>query len=176
MRLVNKKHIGIVVLGMFCTISSLSQNKGLFSVMIDPKMLIVGPYETSEHGELDIIFKIAHHNPHHEIGLYSELFSAIGYYSFGMFYNYKFLIESEKKDFNRFVFPVGIELGFIKRKDEVDLLEYSFALNGSIRYFLVKNWAIEVNYRWIKRSDLTELYDEGFLMKSNMYTGLVYVW
>ena len=154
----------------------MAQKQGLLSFAFDPKMAVHGPYETSEHGELDLTIRLACHATRREIGLYTELFPAIDYYSFGLFYNYKILLEKQPRKFHHWVVPFGVEAGFIKREYKTDVLQFNFALNGSVRYFFIKNMGVEagINYRY--RSDLEKMYQDNFKMKMNSFVGVVFVW
>jgi len=119
------------------------QSYWLLSFTLDPKMLVEGPYESSEHGELDLTIRLACYHKNYEVGLYTALFPAIEYYSFGVFSNYKILLESNPKKFDRWVLPVGVEMGFIRRvrtnvfhhgsDKEEDVLQFTFGVNASVR-------------------------------------------
>ena len=170
------KKIFFVTLLICFSYTCLAQKHALLSFSFDPKMAIEGPYETSEHGEMDLTIRLACYSDKHEFGLYTEIFPAIDYYSFGLFYNYKILLEKKPKDFHHWVIPVGAEFGFIKRSSKQGALEFNFAFNSSLRYFFTKNIGAElgVNYRY--RSDLEKMYQDNFKMKMNIFTGIVFVW
>jgi hypothetical protein len=197
------KYFLLFLLVLFST-KMVSQSSVLLSFTVDPKMLLKGPYKTSLHGELDLTIRLACYHRRYEIGLYTELFPAIEYYSFGFFSNYKIPLESNPKKFHRWVVPIGGEIGFIKRNHREkppsrarylspiakgarhrppppppfkrEELEFSFAFNTSIRYFFSKNMGVElgVNYRY--RSDLEKIYQDNFQMRYNIFTGIVFRW
>lgn len=163
----------------------MSQSSGLLSFSLDPKMLIEGPYATSEHGELDLTIRLGSSQKRSEVGLYTELFPAIGYYSFGLFSNYKILLESNPKKFHRWEVPVGGELGFIRRAHRdvshrglcaEEVLQFNFALNASVRYFFIKNMGVEIGINYRYRSDLAKIYQDYFQLRANIFTGIVFRW
>ena len=168
----------ILVLSFFGITNFYAQSQGMVSIVIDPKMAVEGPYKTSEHGELDITLRVACHHLKYEIGAFTELFPAIEYYGFGLFFKYKFLLEKNPKKFNRWVLPIGADVGFIKRNQEFEekVLMFNFAIDGGVRFFITKNIGLElgINYRY--RSDLEEIYQDNFQMRYNVYSGLVFVW
>ncbi|MDG1805460.1 hypothetical protein, partial [Flavicella sp.] len=94
------------------------------------------------------------------------------------FFKYKFLLEKNPKKFNRWVLPIGADVGFIKRNQEFEekVLMFNFAIDGGVRFFMTKNIGLElgINYRY--RSDLEEIYQDNFQMRYNVYSGLVFVW
>lgn len=164
---------------------AVSQSSGMLSFTLDPKMLAVGPYETSEYGELDLTIRLGCSKERFEIGLYTELFPAIGYYGFGLFSNYKFFLDSNPKTFHRWVVPIGGELGFIRRvhreannlrshRDKV--LQFNFGFIGSVRYFIIKNMALELGVDYRYRSDLEKIYQDDFQLRANVFTGIVFTW
>lgn len=176
MGVITKTYIRNVFLALLVSTSCWSQQHGLLSVSFDPKMAISGPYETSEHGEMDLTIRLACYQDTYELGLYTELFPAINYYSFGLFYNYKLLLESHPKKFHNWVLPIGVEAGFIKRNSKQENLYFNFAFNGSVRYFLTKNFGLEVGVNYRYRSDLEAIYQDNFKIKANVFTGVVLVW
>ena len=156
-------------LGPICT----SQRGGVISLVIDPKMMMVGPYESSTSGELDFIFKIADNSKKQEIGMAFEVFSAMKYSSAGGYYNYKM----SSLNLDGVQYYVGGELGFIGREiDEELYFSPSFALNTGIRYFLNIDFAIEMSSSYRYRSDLVDVYQESVPMCFNGYMGIVYQW
>ena len=161
---------------MFSSGRAYSQSAGLLSFTVDPKMLVQGPYTTSEHGALDLTIRLACAGKRYEVGLFAEIFSEIEYYSFGFFSNYKILLESKPKKFRRWVLPVGAEVGFIKRNSKIDVLKFNFALNGSLRYYFVKNVGLELGMNYRYRSDLEVLYHDNGQMRVNMFSGIVFRW
>jgi len=160
----------IFVLNCFSMLDTNAQKQGMVSFSSDPKMAVEGPYKTSEHGEIDMILRAASYHLRYEIGVFTELFPAIEYYGFGLFFKYKFLFEKYPKKFNRWVLPIGVDLGFIKRNQEFveKVLMFNFALDTSIRFFMTENIGLElgVNYRY--RSDLEEIYQDNFQMRHNV--------
>lgn len=150
------------------------QSTGMFSVVLDPKMAITGPYPTSKHGELDVTLRLGVHKRKYEVGLFSEIFYAIDYYSFGIFYNRKFIVSSDPKaNYDNWVVPIGVDFGVIKRNVKRETLHVNFSLNGSLRYYFHKNWGIEggVNYNY--RADLEEIYRDNKPMRMSGFLGVI---
>ena len=158
----------ILFVNMYCS----AQKNGFVSLVIDPKMLIMGPYETSEQGELDFIVKLSDHTKNSEIGIAYERFASIDYSSYGIFYN-------QKIDFNIIKdtsYILGFESGFIRRQLEDHVLKMSFAFNAGVRYDINSSIGVEVSSNYRYRSDLVELYNESNPMMFSGYMGVYYNW
>ncbi len=158
-----------------CTYSH-AQKKGMVSFVLDPKMAIHGPYEHSTNGELDYIIRVACGTDRYEVGIFTEQFQAIHYHGYGMFYNYKFFLKAKTKDYIRWELPIGADVGFITRTRNNQIFEFSFALNGALRYYFSKHWGVECLSSYRYRSDFYEMYEANNKMKFNFYTGLQYRW
>ena len=128
------------LLFLFLNKTSFAQKEKDFRVSLgyDPKMKLLGPYETSEEGEWNLLFRFAHRRKHMEYTLFLETFDAISYGALGVGVNYLFLIKDSQNRFNRWEFGIGPGFGVIVRK-ELDVKENFFELNGEFRYFFNKN-------------------------------------
>ncbi|MGB2128518.1 MAG: hypothetical protein ACPHXR_03485 [Flavicella sp.] len=171
----NQKNTQIVSLFafiLFVNIYCSAQKNGFVSVVIDPKMLIKGPYEDSENGELDFVLKLSDHTETSEIGIAYERFASIDYSSYGIFYNQKIDLPILKDT----SYILGVESGFIRRQVEDHIIKLSFALNAGVRYDINSSVGVEVSSNYRYRSDLVELYDSTNPMIFSGYMGVYYTW
>ena len=77
-----------------------AQNDFRASLLYDVKMKRVGPYETSETGEWNLLLRFGYRHNHWEYQAFVENFKSISYGAIGVGVNYLFLIEDSKKRFN----------------------------------------------------------------------------
>lgn len=146
---------------------------GIVTLLIDPTMMMIGPYDTSTSGELDFILKVADKTNNHETGLSLEVFDAIDYYSAGVFSNYNI----SSLNIKNIEYTVGGEVGLIERNiDEEMSIHPSFAFNTSIRLSLNEDIGVELASSIRYRNDLVHIYDESQPMKFNGYVGMIYKW
>ncbi|MFC2127817.1 hypothetical protein ACFLRU_05485, partial [Bacteroidota bacterium] len=157
----------------------ISQNSKFFSIAIDPKMMLKGPYPTSKNGELDLLVRIGKiHDEHHEYGFLFETFPATKYTGYGGFYYYTYLIKNKRKGFNSWEFATGPEIGLIHRNLNGDkhMSSLFLALNGETRYFFSSKWGILFQANLRIRSDLKEIYGEDNIFRFNGAIGLICHW
>ena len=145
------------------------------SLSFDPKMIIVGPYETSEKGEWDLLLRFAHRRKHFEYTLFYEGFKSISYSSAGIGVNYLFLKKDAKSRFNRLEMGLGPGFGVIVRK-ELDVRENYFEFNGEFRYFFNKHLGLMFLGNFKYRNDLVARYDEDEPWRFSNFWGIIYRW
>lgn len=152
-----------------------AQNDFRMSLLYDVKMKAVGPYETSETGEWDLLFRFAYRHKHWEYQFFLENFYAIKYGAIGFGAHYLYFIEDANKNFYRWEFAAGPGIGIIVR-EELGVEEPFFELNGDIRYFFNRSIGISVLGNLKYRTDLVERYDEEDPWRLSGFLGLVYRW
>ncbi|MDG1806087.1 hypothetical protein [Flavicella sp.] len=145
------------------------------SLSADPKMIVVGPYETSESGEWDLLLRFAYRRKHFEYSVFYEGFKAISYSSAGINVNYLFFKKDAQSRFNRLEFGVGPGFGVIVRK-ELDVRENFIELNGEFRYFFNKNIGLMFLGNLKYRSDLVVRYNETEPWRFSNFWGVIYRW
>ena len=145
------------------------------SLSYDPKMKALGPYDYSEEGEWNVMFKFAYRRKHMEYSMFLEGFDAISYSAAGLNVNYLILLRDKKDRFNRWEFGVGPGIGTILRQ-ELGVKTMFFELNGEIRYFFNNHLGAMLLGNLKYRSDLVKEYDEKEPWRLSSFLGLVYRW
>lgn len=166
--------IAFFMLSMFVS-NSTAQSKFKTSISFDPKMMTVGPYEHSEKGEWNLLFRFAYRKNHFEYSIFLESFEAISYGAIGVNANYLFLIPDDLNRFDRWELGVGPGFGVIYR-EELLVKEYFFEFNGEGRYFFNKHLGLMLLGNLKYRSDLVVRYDEKNPWRLSAFFGLVYRW
>lgn len=162
---------------LFWSFVSFGQDQKGFrtSLSYDVKMKAVGPYETSETGEWNFLYRFGYLHKHIEYQFFLENFNAISYGAIGVGVNYLFFIEDSKKRFNRWEIGAGPGVGIIVRR-ELGVEEPFFELNGDFRYFFSKKWGVSVLGNLKHRSDLVERYNEEDPWRLSGFAGVMFRW
>lgn len=165
----------MVVLLFSVMTTAIAQKKVIFQILIDPKMMIEGPYEESKNGKLDLVLKLGRSRESYEVGLFVNRFKALSYNSAGVYYNRKINIEKFLPVLDKFELSGGLDTGFIHRIINSEK-NYSFtaSLNAELKYFMKENFGVVLlsNYRY--RGGLVEYYNTKNPMLFSGYFGVFY--
>ena len=152
-----------------------AQNDFRVSLSFDPKMKALGPYDYSEDGEWNLLLKAAYKSKFMEYSFFLEGFDAISSGAMGVNVNYVFSLKDKQNRFDRWEFGIGPGFGVIYR-EELDVEENFFELNGEIRYFFNKHLGAMLLGNLKYRSDLVKEYDEEDPWRLSSFLGLIYRW
>ncbi|MEI6866269.1 hypothetical protein [Flavicella sp.] len=142
---------------------------------LDPKMKVLGPYDYSDKGELNFLFRFGYRFKHIEYSVFLETFDAIGYRAYGLNANYFFLLEDSKRRFNQWELGLGPGIGIVDRK-KINVEGFFFEVNGEVRYFFNKHLGISLLENLKHRTDLVIRYNEKRPLRLSGFLGIIYRW
>ncbi len=143
---------GIILLSNQC-------NAQTISIGLDPKMAIQGPYEDSN-PEIDFQLRFIDVYEFGEVGLFTEYFSAINYFNWGLFGNKRIYQDRNIE------ILTGIEASVIIRGEgKANAGYFSYGFNGDIRHYFGKiGLGVQGNYK--RRPELQKFVYSTFI---NLY-------
>ena len=167
----NAKITLTILLISLCVKNSSGQQTLIVETGLDPKMLATGPYSNSEHGELDYILKIGYKLNRYEVGIFTERFEAIKFYTSGIYTSAA--IYRRHINNSQVTLSCGVDAGILSRPD-LNSNSFTYSLNSGLMFRINEKISIKYTANFRQRSDLVKIYNEKKAFKFAGYISLIF--